>query len=360
MAENTKLKVVGGSVVADIETNRELVRSDPGKMIELVSGSIKVSVAKQIDGRSFVVRSSQAEMRVVGTKFSIGIGANRKQTWLDVQEGVVQMSPLSGGATLDVREGMKADAEEGKTIKVMGAVKKVKEFLLPEELRDARVLACDGKLLWLSLGAGTRLYGMDPDSREILRMLDLKGKISVVSLAYGGDALWAAGQGKDIRANGLFRIRVADGEVEQVASIGTPDSIWNILIAYGGGYVWVAQKADGGGSRISRFDPKIGKIVGESPDLPYRVYGLTSLNDGLCVVTTDGGASLIRVDPADGKECIRIVMPFEGRGALDPAEEHEGKFWGLKSPSGRVILFENLLGGVDAGGKGSGKRTERL
>ncbi|MBA4386461.1 MAG: hypothetical protein C0404_00685 [Verrucomicrobia bacterium] len=111
VAEDTKLKVVSGAVVTGDTANAGLARKEPEKLIQLETGSIKVSVEKQVAGGSFAVKTRQAEMRVVGTKFSAKAGGN--MTRLDVEEGVVRFERLTDGATIDVPAGHFAEAREG-------------------------------------------------------------------------------------------------------------------------------------------------------------------------------------------------------------------------------------------------------
>ncbi|MBA4387398.1 MAG: hypothetical protein C0404_05415 [Verrucomicrobia bacterium] len=108
VAENTKLRVVGGTVIAGAATDSLLVKSGPGKLIQLESGSIKVSAAKQTEGRSFVVTTPQADMKVVGTEFDLLV--DEKVTCLDVDQGLVKFTRLADGKAIDVAAGQFAVA----------------------------------------------------------------------------------------------------------------------------------------------------------------------------------------------------------------------------------------------------------
>lgn len=126
IAEETKLRVVGGTALPSPVANVELIKSGPSKLIQLESGSIRVSVAKQAEspssrssadspgsgqGRAFAVKTQQANMRVVGTKFSVTAKGN--VTRLDVEDGVVRFVRLADGAAISVPAGYFVEARAG-------------------------------------------------------------------------------------------------------------------------------------------------------------------------------------------------------------------------------------------------------
>jgi hypothetical protein len=73
----------------------------PGKRLTLGGGRIAASAAHQPDGAPFVLRTGEAEVTVVGTRFHLG--SREGETRLDVDEGAVRLA--AGGKEVLVRTG---------------------------------------------------------------------------------------------------------------------------------------------------------------------------------------------------------------------------------------------------------------
>ncbi|MBA4387137.1 MAG: hypothetical protein C0404_04090 [Verrucomicrobia bacterium] len=355
MAENTKLKVVGAAVVPGAAVNAEFVRSGPRKVIEIESGSIKVSVAKQTDGRSFIVRSAQAEIRVVGTKFSVGVGVDRKKTRVDVLEGVVNVRQLPDGAEVAVPASVWASVEEGKAVEVSAnAFRFVEEFLLPDEIRNAQGgnsihagFASDGRLLWVVNPGTTLLYSVDPQTKTVKDRIDLSGSCkSLFALGGGIDCLWAIGEikGGDCQ---LLRIYPSNGRCDETGVPVAGSGALNSSLAYGGGYVWIWEMPGKDVAKLRKVDPATQKVLGSvlvpNPHGSW-VPTLMWFDGGLCYQAPQ---HLVRFDPASGNALVRNMMP-RGRGnalvtgSFKVAGESGGRCWILNCPSRRVTLFESL------------------
>jgi hypothetical protein len=121
-------------------TLRECSQGAGGKRLRLESGSLTADVAKQVAGAPFVVATPQAEIVVIGTRFSIACSAD--STRVEVREGRVRVARLSDGATAEI------SAEQFAVI-APGAPVEAKPFPIDEIL----LLPALGKIL----GADWRL-----------------------------------------------------------------------------------------------------------------------------------------------------------------------------------------------------------
>jgi hypothetical protein len=92
-------------------TQLKLALWEKGKRFELRLGKIEASVARQRPFKPLLVRTPNAEARVLGTKFTLAAATNR--TRLDVTEGRVRLTSASDGAVVKVGPGQYAEVADG-------------------------------------------------------------------------------------------------------------------------------------------------------------------------------------------------------------------------------------------------------
>jgi ferric-dicitrate binding protein FerR (iron transport regulator) len=83
-------------------TIREISDGPGGKRVDLASGSLKAEVSPQPAARPLTVRTSDAELRVMGTRFRL---SSQDTTRVDVLEGKVRLRRSRDGASIDVSGG---------------------------------------------------------------------------------------------------------------------------------------------------------------------------------------------------------------------------------------------------------------
>ncbi|MBA4388583.1 MAG: hypothetical protein C0404_11415 [Verrucomicrobia bacterium] len=359
MAENTILKVIGGTVVTSGTANVELVQTGPRKTIQLEAGSIKVSVAKQLEGRSFVVNTPQAEMRVVGTKFSVNMGVHASQTRLTVQEGIVRLTSLSSGLAAYVRAGDVANVETGKAVDLAGTpVREVRTFMLGDKaaIGDStgnwRVFSSDGKRLWVGASDGCVLLGIDAETGDVVERLDLTGRCSsILATTWGGGSLWAIAKGKTGPWQ-LMKINPADTTVETGFPALPPGEV---SVAYGDGSVWLVGWKMSEPCVIMRVDPGTRKTL--STVKVKNEYageaGLVWFDGGLWLYGSISGNRdrLTRLDTESGNELVFVQYPGSGyRGMVRIAAGNGSTLWGLRRGmpyrTGQVVQFDALFAGA--------------
>lgn len=81
-------------------TLRDCSQGPGGKRLQLDSGTLVADVAKQGAATPFVIATAQAEVVVIGTRFSVVAAADA--TRVEVREGRVRVARLSDGATVEV------------------------------------------------------------------------------------------------------------------------------------------------------------------------------------------------------------------------------------------------------------------
>lgn len=349
VAENTVLRLPGCEVIAGT------VKSGPQKVVELVSGSVTIVVAKQGGGRTFVVRTGQANLTVVGTRFSASVIGGR--THIDVKEGGVRVNPRFGDASFILRPGMAVDVEEGKTVQLPNNSVKLARYLnMPEGMKGPTGLAYDGKLLWIS--AGTQIWGVDPhttgisNATQVVQKVDLTGKAKMLkSLTWGDGCLWVCTE------DGILRVRAPEGLVEKV---GDPGLRGVSGLAYGDGRLWANYYEDGR-RWIAEIDASSGKILGKIPAIGgVAIESCMWFDNGLWVSGIRSYYS--RLSRGDGRELLRcptVLAPGDaGRGYLIMAGGTDGQFWFIRSGGSdwyiamiEANFVENEAAGQSANGR---------
>ncbi|MBA4388993.1 MAG: hypothetical protein C0404_13510 [Verrucomicrobia bacterium] len=104
--ENTVIEVGDSSVLVCVATTNNV------KKLNVEKGRLAANVAKQPEGKRFVVVTPHAVAEVVGTAFDILVSS--KSSELDVIDGKLQYTRLSDGKKLLVQEGQSTVAGEGR------------------------------------------------------------------------------------------------------------------------------------------------------------------------------------------------------------------------------------------------------
>lgn len=86
------------------DTRVKVAMDDKVRRLELLSGRVEAVVARQAPGHSVLLSTPHAEVKVIGTRFSLREGD--RFTRLEVQEGKVKMTRRQDGASLEVPAGM--------------------------------------------------------------------------------------------------------------------------------------------------------------------------------------------------------------------------------------------------------------
>jgi hypothetical protein len=105
--EGTRMVLGSGSVLT-------LTHGGPTKDVELRSGWVDVAAAHQTNGRHLTVRTAQAAVEVVGTRFVVAHAAGNSS--IEVAEGAVAVQ--AGGARRTVEHGQRAVVSPGGALQV--------------------------------------------------------------------------------------------------------------------------------------------------------------------------------------------------------------------------------------------------
>jgi ferric-dicitrate binding protein FerR (iron transport regulator) len=108
--DHTRLEIAGATIVSRLTDEKDRAR----KIVSLDQGSLNADVSKQPSGKSMMLRTPQAEVVVLGTRFLLS--AEKESTRLQVEEGAVNFTRTEDKQSIVVRSGFFAVAAPGKPL----------------------------------------------------------------------------------------------------------------------------------------------------------------------------------------------------------------------------------------------------
>ncbi|MBV8880215.1 MAG: FecR domain-containing protein [Planctomycetaceae bacterium] len=108
--DHTRLEIGADTVVRRLTDDKDKTR----KLVTLEKGALVADVAKQPAGKAMLLRTPQAEVAVLGTRFTLA--TETEATRLQVEEGAVNFTRIDDKKTIQVRSGFYAVAAPGKPL----------------------------------------------------------------------------------------------------------------------------------------------------------------------------------------------------------------------------------------------------
>jgi ferric-dicitrate binding protein FerR (iron transport regulator) len=108
--DHTRLEITGDTIVSSLTDKKDKSR----KLVALDQGTLSADVSKQPAGKSMILRTPQAEVGVLGTRFLLA--AEKESTRLQVEEGAVNFTRHEDKKSIVVRSGFYAVAAPGKPL----------------------------------------------------------------------------------------------------------------------------------------------------------------------------------------------------------------------------------------------------
>ena len=151
----------------------------------------------------------------------------------------------------------------------------------------------DGQRVWFA--SGDRLNALDPESGDIVGVLDVPGDAGT---AFDGKHLFQIAEAV------IQKIDPATGEV--LGTIPAPGNGGDSGLAWAEGSLWVGQHRN---RRIHQVDPETGTVL-RTIESDRFVTGVTWVDGELWHGTWEGETSDVRrIDPATGAVLERLEMP---------------------------------------------------
>jgi glutamine cyclotransferase len=161
------------------------------------------------------------------------------------------------------------------------------------EIENVAGVTFDGERVWFA--SGDRLNALDPESGDIVGVLDIPGDAGT---AFDGKHLFQIADAE------IRKIDPASGEV--LGTIPAPGNGGDSGLAWADGSLWVGQHR---ARRIHQVDPESGAVL-RTIESDRFVTGVTWVDGELWHGTWEGETSDIRrVDPTTGEVLERLEMP---------------------------------------------------
>src|SRR4029079_18201772 len=110
--DHTRLEIGGDTVVSSLTDRKDRTQ----KVVTLGQGVLNADVSKQPPGKAMILRTPQAEVGVLGTRFLLA--ADKDATRLQVEEGAVRFTRTEDKKSIEVRSGFFAVAAPGKPLEM--------------------------------------------------------------------------------------------------------------------------------------------------------------------------------------------------------------------------------------------------
>ncbi|MBA4388968.1 MAG: hypothetical protein C0404_13385 [Verrucomicrobia bacterium] len=273
------------------------------KTLKLDAGSLVAKVDPQPANAPMIVTTPQAEMTVLGTRFSVAALADR--TRLIVEQGKVRMraagdtgaeQEVAGGSVAVVRQDAKEIIRPGKTRKVLD----VRTW----DLGTPQGVAFDGKLVWLYMTESATLVAIDPDTMKIVKQVKVEQPfaptdLGASKLAWDGKLIWGWGS--------LNVLRAVDPETgKTVRDLQFQEFSGNRPFDIEGGTLLLCVRPGGDSAiSLSRVDLTSGKTLTKTRiDAPFfRTQQADSMccGSGIVFLTVSRGAGIAAARFDDGR-----------------------------------------------------------
>ena len=237
-----------------------------GKRVYFTGGVLRADVAKQPAGLPMIVSSPQAEIRVMGTRFSVSSAASQA-TRIDMETGSVQLVRQSDGRTIEVSAGSYAVARaDSEPVVVQQVPKFIAGARAVFKAKAAFGVFADPKGDRIYAATSRGIQSWDAFARHEYKVVNADiGEIAAGAFGDGGQiaALATSRDGRirlwDIRA-GRFRAMI-DTHLPASRVLATPhDGSWVAAVDQKTENQFRVFDAVGGADGIERFVFKIDEI----------------------------------------------------------------------------------------------------
>jgi len=128
-ASTARLRYAGEATTVDLrgETRIRLAAAGPGKRLEVLGGTIEADVAPQPAGRPMVLACPHAEVKVMGTVFTVATASD--QTRVEVEKGAVRVTDRKEKKSVDLAAGNFVVAAPGAELRPKRVTIEVSETL---------------------------------------------------------------------------------------------------------------------------------------------------------------------------------------------------------------------------------------
>jgi len=161
--DGTRLEFDGDALISEFSGNAAV-----GKRVAITSGSVRADVAKQPPGAPMQIKTANAEVVVLGTRFNLAGGADA--TFVETTEGAVRLVRSADGRSIEVPAGFEGKADIDAEMKANPS---------PPRLIKPR---------WTGKG-NHRTLGLTADGRTLVTSPFRSGRVTLRNATDGGERM---------------------------------------------------------------------------------------------------------------------------------------------------------------------------
>lgn len=193
-ADGTRLELDGDTVVTDFSGGDGV-----GKRIVLAEGNLRASVTKQSPGQPMVLKTKNAEVTVLGTKFDLS--GNMQTTYVETTEGTVRLTRAGDGLSIEVPAGFEGCANNDPNMNVQPSPPRFRRSLLttPGNHRTT-AMSPDGQTLATTrFGTGQVTFWSTATAQARLSFEAHAASIDVAAFSTDGKTFATGGRDRNIK-----------------------------------------------------------------------------------------------------------------------------------------------------------------
>lgn len=270
--DGTRLEFDGDTVVTEFTGG-----SGTGKRVHLTAGNVRADVAKQPKNLPMVLKTSNAEVTVLGTKFDLSGSA--KTTYVETSEGAVRLTRDDDGRAIDVPAGYEGRADSAPDMSRQASPPRFRQPRLTTSGCDrTTVLAPDGATLVTSrFEAGKVTLWNAADGQERLNFTAHAGQIEAT--AYSPD-------GKLLATGGLDgKIHLWDANAQPVKTLDAPQHLQALCFSDDGALLFAMARPAQSDLRLYTWDLAKGELTGEPRKLLGELWAFSPHGRTLAVAS---------------------------------------------------------------------------
>lgn len=277
-ADGTRLEFDGDAVVT------EFVGSETtAKRVVLAEGNLRADVAKQPPGRPMVLKTGNAEVVVLGTKFDLSGGT--QTTYVETAEGAVRLIRASDGRAIEVPAGFEGRAGDDPEMNAQPS---------PPRFHQSR----------LAMPGNHRTTAMSPDGTTLATTRYRAGKVTFLDVSTGRERLSFAAHAVQIDATAfspdgrMFATGAVDRTIRlwdsatgrQVQSLPAPDHLQTIAFTHDGKTLLALAGIPQNGMHLHTWDLVAGRERGEPQPIRGEAWAFSASGRLLAVASVRGAS----------------------------------------------------------------------
>jgi hypothetical protein len=332
--DGTRLEFDGDSIVSEFSGGESKDGASTGKRVVIASGSVRADVAKQPPGAPMRLKTANAEVVVLGTRFHLSGGTDA--TFVETTEGAVRLVRSVDGRSIEVPAGFegKADVEAEMNVR-----QSPPRFTRPRWVGKGNHrttgLTADGRtLVTTQFRSGRVTLRNTTDGSERMTFSAHDGGIEVAALSPDGTLLATSGEDRKLK---LWRL----GGAEPLSTIDVAGILQGVSFAADGWTIYALVGRPQDGMELHAWDVSTGEPIDAPQPIRGEAWSFSS-SGRLLAITSARDHTATVVDLTTGSR--QVVIPKLGARAVCLGVSPDDTRLAVADNKGRVGVWEIATG----------------